>query len=287
MIRMKKRNDERAILILSDMEGVSGVIDKRLIFSGEPFWQNYGRYLLTEDVNAVASVLYSGGIKKIYLSESHNFGKNTVMEYLLPFVTVLPPHSAQSSMHGKLFWEEIYEKRNIKGAIMVGCHAMEGEAGFLAHSLDSKVFEYIEVNGTKVGEIGLIAGLLGYYNIPLIMVAGDEAAAKEAKKIIPEIVGVAVKRSKSENLLEVLPPDAAQQLIREKTSESLEKLSRIKPFKFEEPVKLSFKVKKANCLVKIANDKRIKIKEKVVRITETNYLNAYDVFWNCYLKMIL
>ncbi|MDI6739750.1 MAG: M55 family metallopeptidase, partial [Candidatus Edwardsbacteria bacterium] len=270
----------------SDMEGVSGLIDKRLVYSGEPLWRDYGRYLLTEDINAIASALYSGGIKRIYLSESHNFGKNTMLEYLLPFVTVLPPHSAQSNMQGKGFWEELYRERNIIGAIMVGCHAMEGANGFLPHSWDSKVFEYIKVNGETIGEIGLSAGLLGYYDIPLIAVIGDEAATREAGEIIPEITRITVKYAGKDNWFSALLPEVAHELISKKIYESLRNASKVKPLKFKEPVKLHFKVRKADYLTKIRKDKRVRLEKQIVHIDAPNYPEAYDIFWDRYLKMI-
>ncbi len=278
---------EKAVLILSDMEGVSGLIDRRLGYSGEPFWRDYGRHLLTEDINVIAGTIYSGGIKKIYLSESHNFGKNTVMEYLLPFITVLPPHSAQTNMHGKSFWEELYKEKNIVGAIMAGCHGMAGISGFLPHSWDSNVFEYIKVNEEEVGEIGLMAGLLGIYNIPLITVIGDEAATKEAKNIIPEITGITVKKAKKDNWLSVLTPDAAHTLISKKIREALKNISEVSPFRFKEPAQLSFKVKREEYLTKMKKDKRLRINKKIVHIDASNYLDAYDIFWDCYLKMMM
>ena len=281
------KHKEKAILILSDMEGVSGIIDRRLAYSGEPFWKNYGRYLLTEEINVIARTVYSMGIKRVYLSESHNMGKNTVMENLLPFITVLPPHSAQTNMHGENFWEQLYKEKNIKGAIMVGCHAMAGVNGFLPHSWDSNIFEYIKVNKEEVGESGLMAGLLGYYNIPLISVIGDETAAKEAVKIIPEIIGVTVKKSEKGNWLNMLVPDAAHELISKKICKAIKSISKIKVFTFKEPAKLSFRVKKEEYLTNIKKDKRLRIEKQIVHIEASNYKEAYKIFWDCYLKMIL
>jgi D-aminopeptidase len=57
------------------MEGVSGIVDQRLITTGDRFWHNYGRYLLTEDVNVVALAAYSKGFKRILLSENHDYGR--------------------------------------------------------------------------------------------------------------------------------------------------------------------------------------------------------------------
>ncbi len=187
------RSDE-AFLIISDMEGVSGLVDDALLSSGGRFWRNYGRYLLTWDVNAAAMALFSRGIKRIYLSENHNLGRNTVPEELLPFIDVLPPHSANTSMRGTGFWEELYTKRNIMGAILVGFPGMAGSGGFKSHSWDSNIFEYIRVNGREAGSITMTAGLLGEYGIPVAAIIGDEAAAREMRLVDPNIIVVTVKK---------------------------------------------------------------------------------------------
>lgn len=273
-----------SFLILSDMEGVSGLIDDRLL-SGS-FWRCYGRYLLTEDVNTVASAIFSRGVRRIYLSESHNFGRNVVLEYLLPFIKVLPPHSAQTSMYGVSFWEEFYGKEKILGAIIIGFPAREGSGGFLSHSWDKKFFEYIKVNGRECGAIGLTAGLLGHYKIPLIEVIGDEAAAREAEELIPGVTTVAVKRVERDNWISVLSLNIARPLIFKKTLEALDNLPSIKSFQFEEPVDFIFAVKREDYLYAIDGMEGVLVDGRTVRIKAASYLHAYDLFWNCYMKML-
>lgn len=285
---MKEFQNNEAFLILSDMEGISGLIDRRLLSSGNRFWMNYGRYLLTEEINAVALALYSKGIKRIYLSENHNFGRNVVIEELLPFIDVLPPHSANTNLWGTSFWEELYKKRSIVGAVMIGFPAMEGAEGYLSHSVDSDVFEFIKINGEKHGAIGLTAALLGEYNIPLIAVIGDEAATKEAAKMIPNIVAITVKKINENNWIHVLPPDIAHNLISESVSKALDNLPNVTPFKVKKPVKLEFKVKKGDYLTIIEEKikEKVKIYDEIVVINAPEYLKAYDIFWNCYLRIM-
>jgi len=283
---MNNYQDNGAFLILSDMEGVSGLIDQRLLYSGGKYWMNYGRYLLTEDINAIASALYSKGIKKIYLSENHNLGRNVVIEELLPFITILPPHCANTNMMGMHFWEELYKNRNIIGAIMLGFPAMSGAKGYLSHSWDNNVIEYIKINGKKYGAIGTTAALLGEYDIPLIAVIGDEAAAKETANIIPNINTIVVKKMNNNNWINALPPNFAHELIFKGISDALGNLSKVKPFKVKKPVKFEFKVKKDDYIALIEEKKGIKIDGKIVVIDASEYLEAYNMFWDCYLKVV-
>jgi D-aminopeptidase len=284
---VKNSAEKPAILLLTDMEGVSGLVDKRLINAGNMFWREYGRQLLTDDVNSVAAACYAKGYKTIYLSEAHYFGMNTIRESLLPFITVLPSCSAQTNFKGSELWDEIYKEKNIVGAIMVGCHAMEGTRGYLPHSWDGGVFRNIKINGVLYGEIGTVAGLLGYYDIPLIAAIGDYEAAQEAKNCIPGIKAISVKELGEDGWLKVLPPEKAQDLIFNEISNALKEISEVRPVKFDNEVNMSFELKKIDKLLHIRDDKRIKIVNENVHIIAENYKEAYDIFWDCYVKIWL
>lgn len=284
---MKNSNKKPAILLLTDMEGVSGLIDRRLINAGSLFWREYGRYLLTDDVNAVAAACYANGYKTIYLSEAHYFGMNTVQESLLPFITVLPSCSAQTNFKSADIWDEIYEEKNIIGAIMVGCHAMEGTNGYLPHSWDGSVFKNIKINGNAYGEIGTVAGLLGYYDIPLLAVIGDYEAAQEARNCVPGIKAISVKEFEMNGWIKALPPDKAQDFIFDEVNNTLKKASDIKPIKFGSTVNISFELKKKEKLSLIKEIEMINIENEVVNIIARNYKEAYDIFWNCYIRIWL
>jgi len=279
--------EKKGILILSDMEGVAGIADKRLVSPDNVFWEHYGRALLTEEINVVASTLYHRGIKRIYLSESHNYGKNTVYKKLFPFITVLPPHSAQSNMHGRELWDKIYSNSSISAVILVGFHGMEGSEGFLPHSLDSNIFRSIEVNGKPTGEIGLFSAIAGSYDIPIIGITGDEAAVKEAKKHMPHISCIVTKKLQ-DGWLSLVPIETVYERINQTISQAVERASDKSPFKFSSPVTIcaSLKHKKFLGSLSIKGDFKIDKDNLKITISHQNYLDAYDIFWDIYLNII-
>ncbi|KAB3524915.1 M55 family metallopeptidase [Alkaliphilus serpentinus] len=284
---MSNFNEDSAILILSDMEGVSGLIDKRLVFSGTPFWREYGRHLLTDDINTVAEACFKQGFKTIYLSEAHYTGKNTVPESLLPFIRVLPSCSAQTNLKGVKIWDEIYKDKNIVAAIMVGIHSMENTNGYLAHSWDGNIFKNIKINGEIHGEIGTIAALLGYYDIPLISIVGDSEAAKEAGECIKGIKAISIKELGKDGWIKALPPDKAHEIIYKEILSCLEDFSMIKPFKLNGNVTMSFELKDKTKLKSFENYNGVSIINDVISINAIDYKEAYNIFWNCYLKIWL
>src|SRR5262249_10864300 len=83
--------------------------------------------------------------------------------------------------------------RAYDGILFVGQHAMAGaKGGVLAHS-QSFTVETITINGRAVGEIGQVAAIAGQFHIPVIMLAGDQAACDEIRELQPSAETVAVK----------------------------------------------------------------------------------------------
>jgi hypothetical protein len=78
--------------------------------------------------------------------------------------------------------------------MFVGQHAIAGaKNAVLAHSQSFSV-KLIAINGREVGEVGQIAAIAGHFGIPVIMLAGDDAACAELTALQPKAVTVAVKR---------------------------------------------------------------------------------------------
>jgi len=76
-------------------------------------------------------------------------------------------------------------------------------------------------------------------------------------------------------------------LIFKRVSEALENLPNVMPFKVKKPVKLEFRVKKDYYLAVMGEEiKKIKIDGRNVVIDASDYFEACNVFWDCYLKMM-
>ncbi len=65
--------------------------------------------------------------------------------------------------------------------------------GVLAHS-QSFTVQNIFINSRPVGEIGQVAAIAGYFGIPVIMLAGDQAACDELLALQAKAETVAVKK---------------------------------------------------------------------------------------------
>ena len=76
----------------------------------------------------------------------------------------------------------------------VGQHAKAGtEFAHIPHTQDSAYLD-LSVNGISIGEFGQFAMCASELGVRTIFASGDEALCKEAKKLVPGIEVVAVKR---------------------------------------------------------------------------------------------
>ncbi|MAE65970.1 MAG: hypothetical protein CMJ18_16995 [Phycisphaeraceae bacterium] len=124
-------------------------------------------------------------------------------------------------------------------AILLGKHAMAGVAdGVMAHTGSSANTEAVWLNGERIGEIGLSAVSLGAMGIPIVMIAGDEAACREANQWIEDLELAAVKQGLNRHGAVSLHPSDGCALIRDRTCKALRRLHEFEPVRRDGPFEL-------------------------------------------------
>jgi D-amino peptidase len=92
------------------------------------------------------------------------------------------------------------------------------------------------LNGRLAGEIGIDAGIVSDYGLPVIMVSGDDKACSEAADWIPGVVTCQVKEGLSRESARATPLPKAHALIRAKTIEAIGRIGAIRPMEVSRPV---------------------------------------------------
>jgi D-amino peptidase len=226
----KKRNLK--VLIVSDMEGISGIDDWHQIFYGYKEFE-VGRKNVTEDVNAAIRGLRTAGATEIRVVDNHGSSgpnKNIIPEKLEKNVKLYQDGPVYKRL------KQAADK-TIAAAVFVGFHAMaETKDGFLRHTitLDPR----IKINGKPVGETTISAYTLGEYGIPVIMATGDQALVREASAFLPEIETVKVKTSFDCKTTECLPLSRTSKLIEIAAKRALSRIDEFKPTRIIKPVRL-------------------------------------------------
>ena len=98
------------------------------------------------------------------------------------------------------------------------------------------------MNGTSLPEAGWNGLIAGYYDVPVVFIAGDKAVCDQAKGIFGDIETVAVKEGIGEASLN-LHPQTSREKIKAGVKKALGRLKEFKPLKYKPPytVELRFK----------------------------------------------
>ena len=94
-----------------------------------------------------------------------------------------------------------------------------------------------------MSEGGVNAAIAGHFNVPIIMVSGDDAAVKEVTALLGDVEGATVKWNYGFHSAKTLMPEAAYALIREKVKKAIGRIKDFKPYKLKTPVQLDVRFK--------------------------------------------
>ena len=224
--------DGPRILIVTDMEGVGGVNnpDEQLLPGQRRFEETHR--LLVGELNAAVEGVLAAGASQVVIWDGHDGSRALSIDEIHPKATLIQgrPTPANYYLSNKLY----------DGILFVGQHAMAGaKDGVLAHS-QSFTVQNIFLNGRPVGEIGQVAAIAGYFGIPVIMLAGDQAACDELLALQAKAETVAVKKLMGKAATLSLSHAEAKARIQAAARRSVERLQEYAPWKISGPVELKF-----------------------------------------------
>ena len=185
----------KKILIMTDMEGVAGVLnhDDWVVPSGRYYMQ--GRRFLTSEVNAAVDGLFAGKADEVVVVDGHGYGgiDPELLDERAQLLRGAPMPAWPWSLAG-----------SFSGVAFVGQHAKAGTP--LSHITHTQWFDHIDmsINGVSIGEYGQLALCAMELGVPMILACGEQALADEAAALTPGAITVAGKRG--------LLPDGLEQL---------------------------------------------------------------------------
>jgi D-amino peptidase len=225
----------KKVFIETDMEGVDGIFDFEMqcIPWKSPRW-NESMKLLTDEINAAVRGFFAGGATEVVVCDNHT-GTGFISLFDLDSRAKLI-----TGFHSKP--TTLGMDRSYCALAFIGRHAMSGaEKGILAHTQTEQA-RNVWVNDVPVGEMGIVALTGASFGIPTIMVSGDTAACKEALALFGDVECAEVKSGFNATSGIMLPHQAACQLIEQKATRAMQRLSDFKPYKVKEPVELKIQL---------------------------------------------
>lgn len=222
-------------LMSVDMEGLMGVVDNLQRNSDRNDYK-FGRKLMAEHVNAVAEGIFEKDKEaEIWVNDSHNNMMNLLPADLLPRIYLLSGRNKRYSMMEGI-------GSSFSGVFYIGYHAKRGTPGaVLDHTYSESCVLDISVNNVSMGEFGINNLLAGWFNVPGLMISGDDKVIEEAKVLCYDIVGVTVKRSFGRYDALYLPLDQVKESLKKGAFEAVKRVG-LQPFKMKAPydIKITF-----------------------------------------------
>ena len=165
------------ILVIHDMEGLSGQDNPKTYFFGEKEYPQ-GQEMLVGDINAVIEGLYAGGATEVWVVDGHGSGnpEPDVRRDLLD-------KRAQQILRDSSFdsYVDLVAPKAFDAVAAVGMHAKTGSKGFAAHTFTLGIG--LKVNGRFITESELVALSWGREGIPLIFASGDDRLASDLQHL--------------------------------------------------------------------------------------------------------
>lgn len=208
---------------LPGISGISQVAPKASLYSD-------ARKVMTWITNVVSRQLLREGFEYVTVADSHGYMGNIDYMEVTEKVELIQGYPRPYSM--MIGIDEGYD-----AALMIGYHARAGTAkGFLDHTYSSATIHRIYVNGVAASEYYLNTLYAGYYNVPVILVAGDEHLREEVEKHTPWAVFVPLKKGYSRLSAKYPSRDIIEKKLAEGIREASRRLKRgeAKPLKLGE-----------------------------------------------------
>ena len=264
--------------IISDMEGVSGIVKWQQVSGGKPLYDECRR-LYTEEINAAVRGAKAAGATDIVVMDCHGAGGGWSFNSLLP--EQLDP-ACEFVVQEEWTSYTGFLESGCDAALFVGMHAMNGgEYGVLNHTVSGQEWQNLSFNGTLVGETGINAALCGTWGVPVLLVTGDRATCDEAHALLGEgLTTVAVKEGLGRYSARQFPAVKARELIEDGAKRALQDLGAVQPYNPGKPCTIEVEYKITSAVDKLRRVHGVEVVDaRRIRSTADTWWKAWQQFF--------
>jgi len=209
------------VFVSSDMEGTAGVVDWAQCLPGEPEHEHY-RGLLLDEVNAAIQGAADAGAEEFLVNDSHSSMHNLRPDQLAHRARYL------SGRHKPMYMMQGLDA-SYDAVFFVSYHGSMSSSSTLSHTYNPRAVAEVRLDGAVVGEAGINALVAQGYDVPVVLVTGDDVTAEETSRVCPGVHAAVVKHSVSRFAAESLHPHEACELIRSKAHQAVATLGEARP----------------------------------------------------------
>jgi D-amino peptidase len=255
------------LYISADIEGIVHVTSEAHILPAG-FEYDSARRWMTETVLATVESAHEQGCTEIVVSDSHGNGHNILPDSMPDYVQLVRGWPRPLSMMQGI------ELGSYDGAMLIGYHTGGmSAAGNMAHNFSGQL-QQVKVNGEIFTETSVSAAIAGEFNVPVMLVSGDNVYCEEARAILGEVEAVEVKAAPGRHCSLNPSTKVAHQRIRDGVARALNNRSRYSAFTASGPLEVELMFRKhlqVEVLSMLPNVERFSAHE--VRLTVPNILD--------------
>jgi D-amino peptidase len=266
------------VLIMSDMEGVSGIVVWEQVNGGAPLYEE-GRRLYTEEINAAIRGAKAAGATEIVAVDCHGAGGGWQFNSFIP--ELLDPACEWVNHHPWSRYTELLEK-GCDAALMVGMHAKAGTPdGVLCHTISTTTWQNLYFNDDCVGEFGINAALCGHFDVPVVFASGDEAVCRECTALVGKgLHTVAVKKGLTRYSARNIPPVRARKMIEDGVYKALTTPIKVKPYVPRRPTTITIDLSTVDSASQFMGRHGVQIVEPLKVVSKgKDWMQAWDQIW--------
>ena len=214
------------ILVMVDMEGISGVVKEAQCWITGPQFDRAAKRMMA-DINACVEGCFTGGAGSVLVRLQHGIGKPLIRRLLDCRARVVAGTERMPMID------------TCAGVILLGYHAMSGTGGaILAHTMSPRGWQNFWINGKLAGEIAIDAAIAGDHGVPVIMVSGDDKTCIEARALLPHAIAVQVKKGLGQEKGILLSQTHACRLLMLGAQKSVRSCATMRALRIRKPVRL-------------------------------------------------
>ena len=193
------------IYISSDIEGTCGIAhwDETELGKGdyEPFRQQ-----MTREVAAACEGAFAGGSDDVFVKDAHDSGRNLITTELPEGIQIF--RGWGSDVHSMVSGLDA----SFAGLILTGYHSSSNtDTNPLSHTMNLQNTS-VKINGIQASEMLINVYAAALYDVPALMIAGDEGVCEAAKRICPHIYTVPVNRGCGSGSISIHPAEAVRRI---------------------------------------------------------------------------
>jgi D-amino peptidase len=266
------------VLIMSDMEGVSGIVTWSQVMGGKPMYEE-GRRLYTEEINAAIRGAYAGGATEVVVVDCHGAGDDWTFNSFIP--ELLDERCEWVAHHPWGAYTEMFE-RGCDACLLIGMHAQAGSPeGVLCHTISTTRWRSLRFNQDYIGEVGINAAMCGHYGVPVLLVTGDQATCDESRALLGDgLATVAVKRGLSRYSARQIPPVRARRMIEEACCHAIGRGTGARPYVPAQPTTITIEVETVDKIDVFRRRPGVEIVEPLTVVSRgATWKQAWDQIW--------